>query len=60
MIGPHYFRGMPMPHLKRIVLGVKSRVTEGDVHRIRRSWQIRGEVEVSKAKIDPRTYRIRA
>jgi hypothetical protein len=38
MIGPHYFRGMPLQHLRRIVLGVNSRITVADIFRIKRQW----------------------
>jgi hypothetical protein len=60
MIGPHYFRGMPLPNLRRIVLGVKSRITEADIRRIKDSWQIPYETEIATAEIDPATYRIKA
>jgi hypothetical protein len=60
MIGPHYFRSMPLPNLKRIVLGVKCRITESDIRRIKNSWQIPYEIEIVTAQIDPSTYRIRA
>ena len=60
MIGPHYFREMPLPRLKRIILGVKSRITESDIQRIKNSWQIPYDVEIAKAQIDPTSYRIKA
>ncbi|HEY5742008.1 MAG TPA: DUF2971 domain-containing protein [Terrimicrobiaceae bacterium] len=67
MIGPHYFRGMPLPHLRRIVLGVNSRITDADIFRIRSQWK-RAKIEdphepwhfeVAKAKIDNLSYNSR-
>ena len=61
MIGPHYFRGMPLPNLRRIVLGVKCRITESDIRRIQSTWKIPSNgVEVVKARTDSTTYRIGA
>jgi hypothetical protein len=60
MIGPHYFRSMPLPNLKRIVLGVKCRITESDIRRIKNSWKTPYEIEIVTAQIDPSTYRIRS
>jgi hypothetical protein len=59
MIGPHYFRAMPLPDLRQVVLGVKSRVTESDISRIRNGWQTRHPFEIKKAQMDPQTYRLR-
>ncbi len=60
MIGPHYFRSMPLPNLKRIVLGVRCRITESDIRRIKNSWEKEYEIEIVTAQINPSTYRIRA
>jgi len=60
MIGSHYFRDMPLPNLRRIVLGVRSHVTESDVRRIMSRWQIPCNVEIAKAQTDPKSYRITA
>jgi hypothetical protein len=60
MIGPHYFRGMPLPHLKHIVLGVRSRITLTDVVRIRQSWTEQHYIPITKAEIDRRSYRLEA
>jgi hypothetical protein len=60
MIGPNYFRGMPLPHLRKIVLGVKSRITESDIRRIKASWKTPYDVEITRAQMDPRSYRLNA
>jgi hypothetical protein len=59
MIGPHYFRDMPMPRLRRIVLGVKCRVTESDIRRIKKSWQSPYNIEIVTAQIDQSSYRLK-
>jgi len=68
MIGPHYFRDMPLPHLRRIVLGVNSRITAADIFRIKRQWKESDSVEaakasdsvdVAKAKIDKLSYKLK-
>jgi hypothetical protein len=58
MIGPHYFRGMPIPNLRKIVLGVKCGVTVSDIRRIKSRWKTPHDIEVISARIDEYTYRI--
>jgi len=60
MIGSHYFRGIPLLNLRRIILGVRSHVSESDVRRIMNRWQIQCNVEIVKAQTDPKSYRITA
>jgi hypothetical protein len=38
MIGSHYFRGIPIPSLREVILGVKCRITPTDIRRIVNSW----------------------
>ena len=67
MIGSHYFRGMPLPHLRQIVLGVNSRITAADIFRIRSQWKRAKiedpdepwHIEVAKAKIDNLSYKLK-
>ena len=58
MIGAHYFRTMPLAHLKRIILGVKSRITSSDIVRIMSLWQTRYDVRTTKAEIDSESYQL--
>jgi hypothetical protein len=59
MIGPHYFRGMLLPHLRRIVLGVNSRITAADIFRIKSKWKESYSVEIAKATIDKLSYKLK-
>jgi hypothetical protein len=59
MIGPHYFRGMPLRDLRRIVLGVNSRITAADIFRIKRQWKESDSVELAKAKVDKLSYKLK-
>ena len=59
MISPHYFRGMPLPHLRRIILGVNSRLTAADIFRIKSQWNESYCVEVAKAKVDKLSYKLK-
>jgi hypothetical protein len=58
MIGQHYFRQIPLASLRRIVIGVNSRITVSDIRRIKSLWKIPIECTITKARIDPRSYRI--
>jgi hypothetical protein len=49
----------PLPHLRRIVLGVNSRITAADIFRIKREWDKSDSVEVAKAKIDNLSYKLK-
>ena len=68
MIGPHYFRCMPLRDLRRIVLGVNSSITSADIFRIKRQWKesdsveaakASDSVEVEKAKLDKLSYKLK-
>jgi hypothetical protein len=60
MIGPHYFHGLPLQHLRRVVIGVRSSITVADVRQIRRSWPVRNAAQVIKASISRDTYVLNA
>lgn len=60
MTGPHYFRGLPVNSLERVILGVRCPVSEGDIRRIVDTWQHHRPVEISRAEIDPRSFKLRA
>lgn len=63
MEGPHYFRCMPIEHLRRIILGVRCQITKSDIQRIIQPWPqhypMLNDIEIVKAEIDPQTYAIK-
>jgi hypothetical protein len=50
---------MPLRDLRRIVLGVNSRITAADIFRIKRQWKESDSVELAKAKVDKLSYKLK-
>jgi hypothetical protein len=58
MVGRHYFKPIPITHLKQIVLGVKCTVSKSDVERITQKWSLCRTTEIFKAETSRTSYDI--